>query len=98
VDSEAGSAVRRALEAAGAAGPVRTFTEPVPTAAAAAAVLGCDVGAIANSLVCPGYSKKSRRYVRRFPDAGAAPGGGCYRLNAQLNMIWSWSCVPPARV
>lgn len=43
--------VRRALAAAGAAGPVRRFAEPVPTAAAAAAVLGCDVGAIANSLV-----------------------------------------------
>jgi prolyl-tRNA editing enzyme YbaK/EbsC (Cys-tRNA(Pro) deacylase) len=51
VDSDAAASVRRALDAAGAAGQVRTFPEPVPTAAAAAAVLGCDIGAIANSLV-----------------------------------------------
>ena len=43
--------VRRALELAGGTGEVRTFPEPVPTAAVAAAVLGCEVGAIANSLV-----------------------------------------------
>jgi prolyl-tRNA editing enzyme YbaK/EbsC (Cys-tRNA(Pro) deacylase) len=35
----------------GAEGEVRTFTESVPTAAAAAERLGCEVGAIANSLV-----------------------------------------------
>jgi prolyl-tRNA editing enzyme YbaK/EbsC (Cys-tRNA(Pro) deacylase) len=51
VDSDAAASVRRALEAAGAAGEVRTFSQPVPTAAAAAAALGCDAGAIANSLV-----------------------------------------------
>ena len=51
VESDAAAKVRRALETAGVAGPVRTFPEPVPTAAAAAAALGCDVGAIANSLV-----------------------------------------------
>ena len=33
------------------AGDVREFPEPVPTADAAAAALGCDTGAIANSLV-----------------------------------------------
>ena len=35
----------------GVAGDVREFPEAVPTAAAAAAQLGCEVGAIANSLV-----------------------------------------------
>ncbi len=35
----------------GAAGQVVVLTEPAPTAAAAAAQLECDVGAIANSLV-----------------------------------------------
>lgn len=35
----------------GAQGEARTFTESVPTAAAAAGRLGCEVGAIANSLV-----------------------------------------------
>jgi prolyl-tRNA editing enzyme YbaK/EbsC (Cys-tRNA(Pro) deacylase) len=40
-----------ALRAGGVAAEVRRFDEPVPTAAAAAAALGCDVGAIANSLV-----------------------------------------------
>jgi len=44
-------AVHHALRAAGAAGEPRSFTDPVPTAAAAAAALGCEVGAIANSLV-----------------------------------------------
>jgi prolyl-tRNA editing enzyme YbaK/EbsC (Cys-tRNA(Pro) deacylase) len=45
------SNVQRHLRAAGASGEIRMFPEPVPTAAAAAAALGCDVGAIANSLV-----------------------------------------------
>src|SRR5271155_941930 len=35
----------------GVAGQVRELPEPAPTAATAAAQLGCDVGAIANSLV-----------------------------------------------
>lgn len=43
--------VRNALTAAGAKDTVTLLDEPVPTAAAAAAVLGCDVAAIANSLV-----------------------------------------------
>ncbi|WP_284974718.1 YbaK/EbsC family protein [Arthrobacter sp. efr-133-TYG-104] len=43
--------VRLALKAAGAPDTVRIFEHGVPTAAAAAAVLGCDVAAIANSLV-----------------------------------------------
>ena len=45
------SAVEQALKAAGAAGDIKLFPEPVPTAAVAAATLGCEVGAIANSLV-----------------------------------------------
>jgi prolyl-tRNA editing enzyme YbaK/EbsC (Cys-tRNA(Pro) deacylase) len=40
-----------ALRAGGVDAEVRRFEEPVPTAAAAAAMLGCEVGAIANSLV-----------------------------------------------
>jgi prolyl-tRNA editing enzyme YbaK/EbsC (Cys-tRNA(Pro) deacylase) len=40
-----------ALQAAGIEAEVRRFDEPVPTAAAAAAVLGVPVAAIANSLV-----------------------------------------------
>jgi prolyl-tRNA editing enzyme YbaK/EbsC (Cys-tRNA(Pro) deacylase) len=40
-----------ALEAAGVRADVRRFEQPVPTAVAAAAALGCEVGAIANSLV-----------------------------------------------
>lgn len=43
--------VLRALRAHGATGEVRTLTEAVPTAAAAAGQLGCEPGAIANSLV-----------------------------------------------
>ena len=50
----AGPAVERvvaALRAGGVPAEVRRFDDPVPTAAAAAAALGCEVGAIANSLV-----------------------------------------------
>ena len=43
--------VLAALRDGGVAAEVRRFDEPVPTAAAAAAALGCEVGAIANSLV-----------------------------------------------
>ncbi len=39
------------LERAGAAGRVQILTDAAPTAAAAAALLGVEVGAIANSLV-----------------------------------------------
>jgi prolyl-tRNA editing enzyme YbaK/EbsC (Cys-tRNA(Pro) deacylase) len=43
--------VLAALRHGGVDAEVRRFPEPVPTAAAAAAALGCEVGAIANSLV-----------------------------------------------
>lgn len=43
--------VARALAAAGASGTVRALPDAVRTAAAAAAALGCETGAIANSLV-----------------------------------------------
>lgn len=43
--------VQAALTAAGATGRVRILDAPAPTAAAAAALLGVEVGAIANSLV-----------------------------------------------
>jgi prolyl-tRNA editing enzyme YbaK/EbsC (Cys-tRNA(Pro) deacylase) len=45
------SKVAGALRAQGVPGQVRELPEPAPTAVAAAAQLGCDVGAIANSLV-----------------------------------------------
>ncbi len=43
--------MREQLAASGADGEIRVLQEPVPTAAAAAAALGCEVGAIANSLI-----------------------------------------------
>lgn len=43
--------VRRALVAAGLPDTVRSFTQDMPTATIAAEVLGCELGAIANSLV-----------------------------------------------
>ena len=49
--SSAVARVAAALSSAGGETGLRTFSEPVPTAAAAAAVLGCPVGAIANSLI-----------------------------------------------
>ena len=48
VDFASFSAVLRDL---GVPGEVRELPEPAPTAAAAAAQLGCEVGAIANSLI-----------------------------------------------
>ncbi|HEY6313829.1 MAG TPA: YbaK/EbsC family protein, partial [Streptosporangiaceae bacterium] len=39
------------LRGLGVAGEVRELPEPAPTAATAAAQLGCEVGAIANSLI-----------------------------------------------
>jgi prolyl-tRNA editing enzyme YbaK/EbsC (Cys-tRNA(Pro) deacylase) len=44
-------AVNAILEQAGAAGRVRILDEAAPTAAAAAALVGVEVGAIANSLI-----------------------------------------------
>ncbi|WP_155370058.1 YbaK/EbsC family protein [Catellatospora vulcania] len=49
--SDAVARTTAALRDLNVAGEIRTFIEPVPTAAAAAAQLGCEVGAIANSLV-----------------------------------------------
>jgi prolyl-tRNA editing enzyme YbaK/EbsC (Cys-tRNA(Pro) deacylase) len=43
--------VKSALTAAGVSDTVQIFEDKVPTAAAAASVLGCDVGAITNSLI-----------------------------------------------
>src|ERR1700751_1616224 len=48
VDFASFAAVLRGLDVTG---EVRELPEPAPTAAAAAAQLGCEVGAIANSLV-----------------------------------------------
>jgi prolyl-tRNA editing enzyme YbaK/EbsC (Cys-tRNA(Pro) deacylase) len=49
--TDASAKVREQLTAAGFAGEIRVLREPVPTAAAAAAALACEVGAIANSLI-----------------------------------------------
>jgi prolyl-tRNA editing enzyme YbaK/EbsC (Cys-tRNA(Pro) deacylase) len=46
--------VTDALAAAGASGAVRILPDAAPTAAAAAEQLGCEVGAIANSLIFDG--------------------------------------------
>ncbi|MFI5708269.1 YbaK/EbsC family protein [Kribbella sp. NPDC051620] len=46
--------VADALAAAGATGQIKILDDAVPTAAAAAAELGCEVGAIANSLIFDG--------------------------------------------
>lgn len=43
--------VAEALRAHGVAGEIKVLDEPAPTAATAAAQLGCDIGAIANSLI-----------------------------------------------
>jgi prolyl-tRNA editing enzyme YbaK/EbsC (Cys-tRNA(Pro) deacylase) len=45
------SGFERVLKSLGVTGQVRELPEPAPTAAAAAAQLGCEIGAIANSLV-----------------------------------------------
>lgn len=50
MDLEA-TTIEAELRAAGVIGEVRRYAKPVPTAADAATALGCEVGAIANSLV-----------------------------------------------
>lgn len=50
-DDDAVARVREVLDAHGLRDRVQTFAEPVPSAATAAARLGCTVGAIANSIV-----------------------------------------------
>lgn len=50
MDLEA-TTIEAKLRAAGVIGEVRRYGKPVPTAADAAMALGCEVGAIANSLV-----------------------------------------------
>lgn len=50
-ESQSVARVRTALTEAGATGEVRLLSESARTAVAAAAALGCEVGAIANSLV-----------------------------------------------
>ncbi|MPZ63934.1 MAG: YbaK/EbsC family protein [Propionibacteriales bacterium] len=50
-DSQTVTRVRAALEDAGAIGEVRILPDSARTAAAAATALGCEVGAIANSLI-----------------------------------------------
>lgn len=62
--------VAAALRAAGARGEIREFGDPVPTAAAAASQLGCDVGAIANSLV---FAAKPHPTHSRSEDVGTGP-------------------------
>jgi prolyl-tRNA editing enzyme YbaK/EbsC (Cys-tRNA(Pro) deacylase) len=51
MDPDAVANVRRALLAAGTADTVAVLESAVPTAAAAAAALGCDVAAVTNSLI-----------------------------------------------
>ncbi|MEV4394612.1 YbaK/EbsC family protein [Nonomuraea sp. NPDC049607] len=65
--------VEAALRAVGAAGEIVVLPEKAPTAATAAAQLGCEVGAIANSLIF---------------DAGGAPllvlTSGAHRVDVEL--------------
>jgi prolyl-tRNA editing enzyme YbaK/EbsC (Cys-tRNA(Pro) deacylase) len=49
--TDASAKVREQLTSAGFTGEIRVLPEPVPTAVAAAAALGCEVAAIANSLI-----------------------------------------------
>ena len=84
--SSAVVAVEAALRAAGVEPELRTFSESVPTAAAAAAVLGCEVGAIANSLVFA-------QSPAQAPGQGSAGQAG---LGASRPCrCWSW---PAARI
>ena len=82
--------VKRALNALGAEDTVTVFDSKVPTAAAAAAALGCDVAAITNSLVCDVggapllilSSGAARVDVRKV--AGQLGGGQIRRASAEF--------------
>ena len=67
------------LKSLGVAGEVRELPEPAPTAAAAAQQLGCEVGAIANSLVfdadgAPLLVMMARRHARSVGVQGGGQG------------------------
>jgi prolyl-tRNA editing enzyme YbaK/EbsC (Cys-tRNA(Pro) deacylase) len=68
------AAVDAALRAAGAAGRVRILAEPAPTASSAAAQLGADVGAIANSLI----------FTTETGEAVLVLASGAHRVDADL--------------
>lgn len=63
--------VMAALAGAGVRGQVLVLDEPAPTAAAAAELLGCDVGAIANSLVFLAREPAGRAYPLLVLTSGA---------------------------
>ena len=64
-------AVMAVLAGAGVRGQVLVLDEPAPTAAAAAALLACEVGAIANSLVFLGHGPDGSTYPLLVLTSGA---------------------------
>ncbi|MGH3410848.1 MAG: hypothetical protein ACRDRJ_51385, partial [Streptosporangiaceae bacterium] len=74
ISSSAVAAVEAAMRAAGVEPELRTFSESVPTAAAAALVLGCEVGAIANSLIFAQAPAQGAAGQASAGQASAGPG------------------------
>lgn len=73
--------VAAALRDAGAGGEIRELPEPAPTAAAAAAQLGCEVGAIANSLV---FAAETGESGVGEPEAVLVLASGAHRVDTGL--------------
>ena len=92
VDFAGFAAVLRDLDVAG---EVRELPEPAPTAAAAAAQLGCEVGAIANSLIfsadgAPLLVMTSGAHRVDTAKAAAAAGAGSVR-RADAASVRAWT-------
>jgi prolyl-tRNA editing enzyme YbaK/EbsC (Cys-tRNA(Pro) deacylase) len=83
----------------GVAGEVRELPEPAPTAATAAAQLGCEVGAIANSLVfnadgAPLLVMTSGAHrVDTARVAGLAGAGSVRRADARFVRTWTGQAI-----
>ena len=96
VDFAPFSAVLRDL---GVAGEVRELPEPAPTAAAAAAQLGCEVGAIANSLIfsadgAPLLVMTSGAHRVREPSVAALVGASAVqRADARSVRAWTGQAI-----
>jgi prolyl-tRNA editing enzyme YbaK/EbsC (Cys-tRNA(Pro) deacylase) len=83
----------------GVAGEVRELPEPAPTAATAAAQLGCEVGAIANSLVfnadgAPLLVMTSGAHrVEEARVAGLVGAGSVHRADARFVRTWTGQAI-----
>ena len=90
--------VASVLRDRGVAGQVRELPEPAPTAATAAAQLGCDVGAIANSLLFSADSQPLLILTSGAHRVDTAKAAAVARVSsvkrADADLVRSWTGQP----